>query len=425
MLAARDQPFATREDVERDANAALAFDDGTRVPCDKFVMRAFCAVVSDLLSATQEVRDGDRVLVPVPGQDPPPFWTAVDVLHGVKAPDELDDAAEVESVLKALDFLGCKPSCGAQAELSARLWQLVAAESDLDAILDHAPRLLRVPGYAGPLVAALTRRRPVWLDFLRDVLLGIEERGQLDARDVCLLVQHAQGFFPPALPLRWALTERVTPRLVPDDAARLACQSGEMFHPCELPGVLRFLRSTFRARQLDSEGRALPLLDLVLRAVQRYEAVPLSANRVHGSFISFDKTGSGAPCDSACACFPPARRLPGAIRLARWLRASFEDEEGALAAAYDVRFDARRVGVGGHRTLELRVSCTSGPREDAFAEAWYAFCAPAGGGVLGMCSLADARHSFGSPGSVAALLAQRGSQRLLRLDFFEAVAPKP
>ena len=94
------QPLSTRAAVDLDSTAVLVFDDGTRIPCDRYLMRTLCEVVRSLLDSTAacEADDRRRTLVPMPGRDAAPFWTAVDVLHGVVAVRQLAVPEIVETL---------------------------------------------------------------------------------------------------------------------------------------------------------------------------------------------------------------------------------------------------------------------------------------------------------------------------------------
>lgn len=397
-----------RQTIDVDSTAVLVFDDGTNVPCDRFIMRTLCEVIRKLLDT-----EGDgsvvgfdargRSVLPIPCQDPGPYRVAVDLLHGARAVWDLS-AADCAAAMRCLEYLGC----GAHdLALDARLWSLLAGSEALDDIMDHVPRLLRNPAMAAAVTRRLIALRPLWTDFARDVLATLER--DIDPGLVSALVVYAPNFFPPALVVAWALA--ACPRLTQDLAMRLASHHGVMYHPCEVPAVLRRLAELAESRGWDALGTAgsgaSPLLRMVLASMDKYEAVPAAARQVHGSLIKYHDI----PTASIAACLERGR-LPKTSKLASWLKVRFAGE-------FDVIFQPRRIDSTSKActAVQLRIMCFDDcdPTRARIDEAWYLFTE-----VQDVLCLQLASSTLGDPGRVAdALLSRRARQ--LRLDFFFGV----
>lgn len=410
---------ADRRGIDADSTAVLAFDDGTIVPCDRFVMRTFCEVVRRLLDSggtTTTTDSRGRTVIPVPCQDPAPFWVAVDLLHGARLAWQLT-APEVLGAMRCMGYLGC---ASYDLALDARLWSLLGEAAPLADIIEHVPRLLRNPVMAAVTVRRLIRLRPLWAEFVRDVLEPLE-RGGLDQLIVGSLVVYAPNFFPPALVVDWALG--VCPRLTPDLALRLASHHGVMYHPAEVPAVLARLAELLERKAAGDGGGAgcegddkplagglAGLLRMSLASLGTYEAVPWAASRVHGSLVKYHDM----PVASVCLALEPgSRRPPRRLKLAPWLTLGFA-AEGRLEAT----FRPRRIDCTSSRcsALQLRVMCfdSSDAPRGRCAEAWMLF---AGFDADDSFSLADARDVLGDLDAVETMLRER-SARQLRLDFF-------
>lgn len=388
--------MASREDIDRDSTAVLAFDDGVRVPCDRFIVRSLCGVVRRLLEdASPDTDERGRVIIPVPGRPSAPFWLAMDMLHGAAGAWTLD-LDQVVHVGECMAYLEVTVHDNA---LDSRLWQLLR-QADLERVLPHVPRLLRSLVTAGVAARRLIQLRPRWVDFRRDVLDALAPQ-DLDTCLVDALVAYAPNFFPPHLVLEWALGACL--HLTETHAQRLASQHGVMCHPCELPVILRKLVDLYEARRSWCRSTA-GLVRSLLTAIDKYDVAPLAASKVHGSVIKFHDV----PMASVCLVVD-AGRPPRCVRVTRWLALTLGLD------AFEVRFRPRKIDElsATCTALQLRVMC--GP-----AEVWYVYddvddpdLAPADG----QYSLSHASHALGDVTGVWDALRSRGAKRL-RLDFF-------
>jgi hypothetical protein len=395
-------PAPARGDIELDATAVLAFDDGARVPCDRFILRTFSMVVRRLLEDSAcRVDDRGRTVVPAPCQPSAPFWLAVDVLHGV-APVwsmPLDDVIATSACMQYLGVTVHDPA------LDSRLWHLVR-DQGLPALLPHAPRLLRNPSVSCVVLRRLIQLRPMWRDFVADVLTPLS--ADADVTLVNAVVSYAPNFFPPSLVLLWALD--ACPHLTQDAALRLTSQHGVMYHPADSPAVLQRLADLADARRWD--GWLGGMLRCVVSSMQKYDVAPAAATRVHGSIIKFHDI----PTASVCLAVEPGR-LPARVRVAPWLKLSFAHDGSSLDLALKPRkIDELAADAPG---VQVRLMCVDGrdPARGACAETWYTFDTD-GAQPHDTYVLAQASATLGDVDAVPRMLRNRRVARQLRLDLF-------
>lgn len=415
MLAgARPGVQASRQAIEADSTAVLAFGDGTTVPCDRYIMRAFCGVINRLLDSevTCERDDRGRTVLPVPGQEAAPFWTAVDVLHGVRGAWHLG-LEEVVATLRCMEFLGVTTHDSA---LEGRLWAL-RSSAPLEGLMEHAPRLLRNKGACASVLRRLIKLRPMWADFLRDVLHPLEPYA--DARMITTIMLLAPNFFPPSLIVDWAL--RACPNLSQHKALHLASMHGVMYHPCEVPSVLRRVAELVEQRGWDEgaplEGGGLaPLLRMTLASLEKYDAMPWAAQKVHGSQVKYHDVQAA----SVCLVLEPGRLPRHVLKMAPWLRVHV-DHAGGDAVGVHVKPRSIDPASAACTSLQLRLMCfdsTDAPRASASGEVWYMFEGIGGGGAgQEWRTLDQADRVLGDVGPVEGMVRAR-TARLLRLDFF-------
>lgn len=397
----------SRADIDNDATAALAFDDGTHVPCDRFIMRTFCDVVRRLLDAE---RDGcgcgadsrGRSLLPMPGQAAEPYWVAVDVLHGARLAKDLS-LADAVGTMRCMEYLGCTSY---DELLDCRLWLLLCGRHPLDDIMVHAPRLLRNPALAASVVRHLIMLRPLWADFKRDVLCALSP--SVDQLIAGSLVVYAPNFFPPALVVDWAL--EVCPHLTQEMALRLASHHGVMYHPNEVGSVLRRVAEVAEARgwaAIGAPGGGLvSLLRMATTSLEKYESVPWSGNKVHGSLVKYYDTLA-----ASVSLVLESGRPPRRLKLAPWLTLSFADPFDVLAKPRGIDASSARCSAV---QLRLMAFDSPDPAKGRCAEAWFLFEDVDG---LAVYSLGHAARTLGDPDAVRAMLSARTAKRV-RLDFF-------
>lgn len=380
--------LADRHAIDVDSTAVLAFDDGTRIPCDRFVMRCFSAVVRRLLEDVECVVDGrGRTVLPIPSQPSGPYWAAVDMLHGALTPWR-PTPAQVVRLMECMEYLGVTVY---DAALADQLWRLVQDASP-QVMIEHAPRLLAT-SCAPAVVRALVRKRPVWADFRAAVLATL----QPDARTCEAIVSHASHHFPAELLVGWALD--ACEGLTPDAALRLAALDGRC-HASTVGSVFSKVSRVFRERGWDDVSGAISG-QAVMRLVSIAAFVGSSpSGRPHGSIVNT------LECTSVCVSLDG--RLPSKVRPAAWLAVSF-CQDGRM----DLCFDAAHLAAP---HVDLRIMCfdDDDASEAGHAEAWY------GVAITGQSepyTLGHATPGAGDHAAVADMLRLRLVKQL-RLDFF-------
>lgn len=383
--------MCTRDDIDLDSTAVLAFDDGTRIPCDRFIMRLFCSVVRTLLESSEcDLDSRGRTVVPMPAQDPGAYWLAVDLLHGGCGDVWKLDAPSVESVMRGMAFLGC---VSYDLSLDARLWTLLR-EAPLEAIMEHAPRFMRNPAMSALVIRRLIKLRPRWTDFALDVLAPLESC--LDPQLVAAVMAYAPNFFPPALVATWALAY---PRLSREAVTRLAAQHGVMYHPCEVPVVLRRLTEVSAGWKDDDLTR---LMRTMVTTMEKYDTVPMTTHRLHGTLIKFHDVYMASVCVSIDGKLPTA-----AVKMAPWLRLS-------LAPQFNVTFKPRKIDElsAGCTQVQLRIMGMD-KYDIVVSETWF---------VIDL--IAAAEYDLSHAGQVVGRRddvgdsIHRGTVKRLRMDFF-------
>lgn len=433
MSLAQAVPVVTREAIERDATAVLAFDDGTRIPVDRFIVRTFCGVLGRLLAdsappvqhagavagkagavaAACAVDAHGRTVLPLPAQDPGPYWLAMDLLHGARLPWQLG-LGETAAVMRCLEFLG---TTSYDLQLESRLWVLLAEDEPLHAVLEHAPRLLRNTAVAPCLVRRLIQLRWKWADFRRDVLASL----QADAAVVAAVMQYAPNFFPPALVLDWCL--RAWPHLTPDVALRLASLHGVMYHPAEVRSVLRRVADLLEARGWDappappravpnlpgSAGLLTPLLRMTDAALDKYDCVPWPAHKVHGSLVKYHDVAAA----SVCVALEATPRPPRRVKLAPWLHMHADDARGRQLRFRPRAMDSTSTACTAVQLRVMAFDHADQLRADVAAEAWFLF-------AVDDDAWLDLDAATEERGDVVLLrdMLRAKAARLLRLDFF-------
>lgn len=373
-----------RHTIDADSTAVLAFDDGTRIPCDRFVMRFASSVLRDVLDATTcATDDRGRTVLPVPGRPSEPYWDVVDVLHGCAALTTMD-------VPRLLRLGECMDHLGAAALMpfvDARLWTLLQ-HAPLKDVLPHAPRFLRSKAHAASAVKRLIVHKPLWADFKHDVLAALPP-------DVAsTIVHYAPNFFPPALVVAWALGKAADDPN-PDDVCRLAYHHGVMYHPCEVVPVLQKVAAMLAA----DDPHAAKLLRMVVHASSKCDASARPSARC--TAIMFTDT------PMASVSLVLEARKPRRVRVTRWCSVALD--------TLDVRFVPARMddAAAACTAMQIRVMVLDAPGVPAaHAEAWFLFRI---NNHFATHTLAQADETRGDPDALHDLL---GIARQLRVDFF-------
>ena len=386
-------PPLDRTAIDTDSTAVLAFDDGVRVPCDRFLVRSLCSVVRRLLEdAICDLDPRGRSVIPVPLLPSAPFWHAMDVLHGCVKIDTLD-LPSLLGVAASFEFLGASAF---DAIVDAQLW-VALRPAGFEVLLAHVPRLLRNPTLAPAVVQHLIVTHPMWADFRERVLGALKDHA--DPAVLTAIMHYAPNYFPPALVANWVLDawQGADAELV-----KLVSHHGVMYHPCETPEVLRRVANAMG----DASLRAL--LKMACTSAQTFEGVPWTSGGARGSLLSYTDTSMV----SVSVQLEPGR-LPSRVRAARWLRLHL-CQDGRL----DVCFEPRRIEGQTSSCMQLRVMALDAPGLPVkeCVEAWWMFDIQDDDGDEAY-TLAHAVSTMGNVAGLTAMLRQQ-SVRQLRLDFF-------
>lgn len=383
--------MGARRDIEVDSTAVLVFDDGTRIPCDRYLLRTLCGVIRDLLESSElQVDDRGRTMVPMPGRRPEPFWDVVDILHGVTLAWNLDSSEKVLDVMDAMRYLGVTVHDPA---LDIKLWTLAHGDA-LDRLIPHVPRLVRNPALTGIVLRELVRRRPFWNEFRRDVLDAID----VDVEIVRAVMSYVPNFFPPDLAVEWALGAMARcPGVKQDAVLELAAFHGVMYHPREIHRMVRRLHHSAARHSWDPVTREF--LRFLTVSTEKYDVVP--SGTIHGTQIKFQDS----PMTSVCLVIEKLKTA----RVTSWLRVMF-DPEGTL----DLSFRPRKIDElsAACRAVQLRMLCVDDRSNvTKVAECWYKFEVHEDGTYRLIHG-----HPYGDVSGVTRMLAEKSRQ--LRLDFF-------
>lgn len=398
----------TRATVDADSTAVLAFDDGVRIPCVRFIVRLFCGVLKSVMETTTcGVDERHRTVIPIPRMDSAPFWDAIDMLHGLKTVSHVTTPEECVAVIECMMYMGAALQV---RPLEGRLWALIQGSEDLGLVVGHAPRLLRNDVLAPRVVAKLVRLRPMWRDFCSDVLRAL--RVHADLQVVTAVATHTGNFFPPNLVVYWAMDalEGRAPFgfLRKDDALKLASVHGVNYHPCETVGLLRRLAAL--SDDMLWDPALSPMLRSVASSLEKYDVLPENRSHVHGTQIKFSDSAN------ASVCVALGHKPPAHLRLTPWLRLSFSGETG-----YDLAFKPKKIDELSMscRAVQLRVMCFDklDPPQGSCAECWHFFDVDPTHADSVTYTLAHAHKVMGDPASQNAMLRRR-AVRLMRLDFF-------
>lgn len=401
----------TRGTIDLDSTAVLAFDDGVRIPCDRFIVRLFSSVIKTVLETTHcDTDDRGRTVIPIPGWDSLPFWDVVDLLHGLQTPACLVTPEAVVSALECTAYLGVTHH---EKSLEDQLWNLVQHVRDADTVVGYAPRLLRNDALARGMVDKLIRLCPVWQDFYIEVLSPL--RVHVDFKVVYAIVMHACNFFPPNLVVHWGLEtlEATAPfgQLAIEDAMKLVSVHGVMYHPCETVGVLKRLASI--ADTMMWNASIPPMLRNVASSLEKFDALPDNVCHVHGTQIKF----RDYPHTSVCMSLDT--KLPPRTQLTPWLKVLFCQD-----GRFDIMFKPKKIDEDSKRctSVQVRIMCfdrVNGPR-GACAECWHFFDVSPLHDANEAYTLAHATKVMGLTGGPSHMLRLR-TARLLRFDFFYGV----
>ena len=389
-------------DIDLDSTAVLAFDDGARVPCDRYLMRLFCDVLRSMLENTVCDQDArGRTVIPMPGQPSKPFGLAVRVLHGL-SPAPCLGLEDTQSALECMAYLGATAQ---ESVLESRLSTLLADEP-LGVQMQHASRLLRNKALAGETLARLIRHKPMWIDFHIDVLMCLDA----DVAVVKAVTEHAPAFFPPLFVADWALDALTRARAAesPDTVLAVVAKHGVMYHPCEAGLLARRLARVAHSSKWPASLTCL--LGQMATSMECFESVPWRCRGAHGSQV---KVEGVAMASVALVLEGP---LPRVARLSPWLRAEF-----CRDGRFDLRFKPRRIDEDFAECTSVQVRAVAMDRANAprglYAEAWHLFNVSDAADAGDSFTLSHAHSRLGDIGDVFRVLREKRC-RILRLDFF-------
>lgn len=348
----------------------VVFDDGSEVPCCRFLLTTSCGVFRRILGEGLESRR-----LKLRGAEPATVKPALHFLHGLVSVTTLG-VDDVLRVRLGLDYLDCPIF---NDILLQRTWDLVKL-APLEALLPHAPDLFQSVLLRQPALARMADLAP---DFktLRETVVKVLDAcpwGSVRKAELaCWLADKLHVFYPP-VPLFNALLPYVV------DAPKLFMSiAGEYTHPMELEDLAKAL------------ARDCEMLDKIHKATTDYYPAPLlAAQSVHGSSVSFEKT----PLASAClAVAKPTNRR----RVAKWLSVSVQRASGLVDLEIVPRY------LDAPCRLDVRIVATS---DLGIGETWGIWSSPL---VLPRYRLSEAPRCVGSIATVA-----RGRNLRLRIDVF-------
>ena len=381
------------------ADMSVTADDGTAIPCCRFVVLKHSPVLRSLLEAV----DKDMTVVPVPGMTASELRNAIQTIHGIISPTTMT-LPTVTAAMKGLDYLGCDELTHTLAE---RCWYLVKTSKDLKILGSHAETVLRYNNNAraAEFLATTIPLAPLW-EAQRAFL---EEAVHLDADLAIALASALVQFYPPHTVLtglldmlpRAAMTLPVVVRLLGIDGA------GDYFHPSETEELLDAVLSWASAKRWDDPW--LGVLRTLRDAQRRCRAAPAVVSRIHGSVIEFE----GSPTVSAYLRFSsPVNRIR-TLTVAPWLFVEMHPYPGALSVCLT---PSQLDDIPRHRrSLQMRITGTRrGIQPDA--EVWYSWQFP-NVGPHTMLRLTNAAHVLGDVDRLVDVV-QCPALHSLRFDLF-------
>lgn len=381
--------FAATRAMVNDCSDMVLRVRGEDIPCVRFNLMAACDIVRFLAEDVDLDRDRrGRVVVPMPELDARTAHVTLDLLHGVAGAADLD-RADTERGLRGMDYLG---SSVLVPTLLARLWHWIR-DADLPEIIGHAGRLILDPAQQPLVMRRLVVLRPLWHDFLAEVVDAVE----MDFDIARAIVTHLARFYPASTVLRAVLAR--LPHPTADKVVALCSMHGCYYHPAEVPDALTAMRHTLARHGLESP--VVGLCGTLLEALGTYHVAPLSAARVSGSVILYE-----APTVSVLLTVEPECRKPIIVRATSWLRVNVDCESGTM----DTSFLLARIDDHGSRQAQLRVTCES--QRGASSEMWYMFEDVDGGSWT---SLSQCASSFGQG---ALQMGALHDPKRLRFDLF-------
>lgn len=390
--------------LDRCSDLVLRCSDGTEIPCVTFQCVRTCEVIRHVMQDVPLSRDPrGRSVIPFPNVDSTDLALAAEVVHEVRAVDDLV-ADAIPSVLRGLRALGHVASQGPVME---RLWSAVKGCSEA-AIRPHLTDLLHTPSLRCKVLQRMVRLCPTWGSFsatLDHVLMDV----QLAA---WLMLNLSRRY--PAGPLFTRLVGMIPAAVLDGNAALgLFVSPGvaTAFHPAEAVDALETMGDTL-GRCNDSRAWAgvRGFAGAMLQAMQVYDVAPHVANALHGSVVLLEN------CPMASVLLHVGTHKPLSTvsrKMSPWLHLYLDFQAGAVDALVTLRNldDQARTA----RRCQVRVTAYAGDVADVaevaeVAEVWYdvegsQFSVPADGRVVAGC-----------PDSVRNAV-RRGLSRL-RLDVF-------
>lgn len=393
----------------------LRCGDGREIPCVRYECLVSCEVLQHLAEDVTLHKDArGRAIVPFPNVDSADLATAIQVIHGITPPGELD-ASSAPAALRGLHALGHRTLV---APVMQQLWAVLSVSStDLARDAEpHVNELLHTASVRLDVLRALVRACPTWREFSERVMPHV----RMDLDLARWLLGHLVKFFPAGPVFLCVLDSVPTSVLTPESALSLFTPPGAVsYHPPEAMDVVRALADAMGGTQNTDTHNAqnthngsteawvpsvLEFMRAMLAATQVYDIAPHVANSLHGTIVLLDRT------PSASVLLTTDRRGSVSRKLAPWLWLHADWGAGAV----DVRISLDRMDDMARRARRCHVRLTAYANAES-EEVWYvvSHVHPA----LEFWGVRDGQVAAGSADSFAGAV-RKPTMTRLRIDLF-------
>lgn len=388
----------------------LRCGDGREIPCVRYECLVSCEVLQHLAEDVTLHKDGrGRAIVPFPNVNSADLATAIQVIHDITPPGELD-ASSAPAALRGLHALGHRTLV---APVMQQLWAVLSVSStDLARDAEpHVNELLHTASVRLDVLRALVRACPTWREFSERVMPHV----RMDLDLARWLLGHLVKFFPAGPVFLCVLDSVPTSVLTPESALSLFTPPGAVsYHPPEAMDVVRALADAMGGTQNTQNTHngsteawvpsVLEFMRAMLAATQVYDIAPHVANSLHGTIVLLDRT------PSASVLLTTDRRGSVSRKLAPWLWLHADWGAGAV----DVRISLDRMDDMARRARRCHVRLTAYANAES-EEVWYvvSHVHPA----LEFWGVRDGRVAAGSADSFAGAVRNPAMTRL-RIDLF-------
>ena len=409
--------MTTKELLDKCADMVLQCDDGTLIPCCTYncvsasgVMRNLLEMVDDEVEYTySKSADGrrPRIVVPFPNVPSDMLLTTMDVIHGVRSIASMT-LADVSLTFRGMDLLDC--SCMHNILLT-RVWQLVCTESNLEAILEHAAKMVRCDMYRTQFLTRLFQLAPLWTSFRELVFPRLD----MDFPLAKVLGPVLMKVFPAALVFK-ELLETLPASVFVKDGAMFELigdtSNGVYYHPLEMEDVLHAAQIAMESASQISSGSNCPAA-AAFRAIRTamlvYDVAPTSASSMHGTVITYERVRAA----SVMLVVEKRLKKTKQFRATKWLRVLVDPAAGTID--FGLRLADMDENGREARAAQVRIMAWATDRPTP-GEVWMVYTAPFLQPWMTL-SKADASSTFGSELAMRATV-QSSRLHKIRVDVF-------